>query len=107
MSKIYLSIYNGGIIMNRDKIIETILAKNIYTPEQREIIKGIQDSITEIEVARSCFDNVSDKSLIDISIYKEDEAKAKYVYFLNQAKKSGITVGVDCMIEELNYCNKW
>ncbi len=85
--------------MNRDKIIETILAKNIYTPEQ--------DSIAEIEVARSCFDNVSDKSLIDISIYKEDEAKAKYVYFLNQAKKSGITVSVDCMIEELNYCNKW
>ncbi|WP_346917270.1 DUF2508 family protein [Clostridium sp.] len=93
--------------MNRNKIIEIILAKNIYTPEQCEIIRGIQDSITEIEVARSCFNNVSDKNLIDISIHKEDEAKAKYVYFLTQAKKNGVTVSVDCMIEELNYCNKW
>jgi hypothetical protein len=93
--------------MNRNKVIEIILSKNIYTTEQREIIKGIQDSITEIEVARSCFDNVSDKNLIDISIHKEDEAKSKYIYFLAQAKEKGITVSADCMIEELNYCSKW
>lgn len=93
--------------MNRNKVVEIILSKNIYTPEQREIIKGIQDSITEIEVARSCFDNVSDKNLIDISIHKEDEAKARYIYFLNQAKEKGITVNADCMLEELNYSSKW
>jgi hypothetical protein len=93
--------------MNSNKVIEIILSKNIYTHEQREIIKGIQDSIMELEVARSCFDNVSEKNLIDISIHKEDEAKAKYVYFLTQAREMGITVNAHCMIEELNYYNKW
>jgi len=93
--------------MNSNKVIEIILSKNIYTHEQREIIKGIQDSIMELEAARSCFDNVSEKNLIDISIHKENEAKAKYVYFLTQARKMGITVKANCMIEELNYCNKW
>ncbi|MEG1257125.1 DUF2508 family protein [Clostridium sp.] len=93
--------------MNRNKVTEIILSNNKYTPEQKEIIKGIQNSITEIEVARSCFDNVSDKNLIDISIHKEDEAKSRYVYFLAQAKLKGITVNADCMVEELNYYSKW
>ncbi len=93
--------------MNRNKVIDIILSENIYTVEQKSIIKGLQDAITEIEVARNSFDNVSNKNLIDSSIHKEDEAKAKYAYFLLQAKAKGIKVGTDCMMEELNYCNKW
>lgn len=93
--------------MNRNKVIETILSKNIYTPEQQYIIRGLQDAITEIEVARNCFDNVNNKNLIDSSIHKENEAKAKYVYFLSQAKAKGIKMNIGCMMEELNYYNKW
>ncbi|MEG0613952.1 MAG: DUF2508 family protein [Clostridium sp.] len=92
--------------MDRNKIMEIMMFNNIYTEEQCEIIKGIQNSITEIEVARSCFDNVGDPNLIDIAIYKENEAKSRYVYFLAQAKEKGITVNANCMIEELNYYSK-
>lgn len=93
--------------MDRNKIIEIILNNKSYTKDEKEIISGIQEAMIELEVARNSFDNVSDKNLIDKCIYKEDEAKSKYIYFLSQAKARNIKVGGDTSIEKLEYYSKW
>ncbi len=93
--------------MNRKKIIDIILTLSEYTDEQKTIIKGLEEAMLELETARCCFENVTEKSLIDISIYKEEEAKAKYTYFLSKAKEEGIKINAAYMLEELNASSKW
>lgn len=93
--------------MNRKKIIEIILQLNEYTDEQKKIIQGIEESIVELESVRNCFQNVTEKNLIDIYIYKEEEAKAKYTYFLEKAKQTGIRINASYMLEELSATSKW
>jgi len=97
----------GGYVMDRKRIIEIILSQNKYSEEQKEIIQRLEESILEMEAARSCFQHVNDPRLIDLAIHKEDEAKAKYTYFLSQAKNTGITLDASYMIEELGKVNKW
>jgi arginine repressor len=93
--------------MNRKTIIQIILSQNKYTEEQKEIIERLEESMLEWETAKSCFQQVSDAKLIDFAIYREDEAKAKYMYFLSQAKSKGITLDASYMIEELSKASKW
>lgn len=93
--------------MDINKVIRLIVNNNKYSEEEKEIIKGIQEAMLELEVARNSFDNVSDKNLIDKCIYKEDEAKSKYTYFLEQAKNKNIKVSGDTVIEPLEYYYKW
>jgi arginine repressor len=93
--------------MNRKRIIEIILSQNKYNEEQKEIIERLEESMIEWETAKSCFQQVNDPKLIDFAIYKEDEAKSKYVYFLSQAKSKGITLDASYMIEELSRASKW
>lgn len=93
--------------MDRRRIIEIILSQNKYTEEQKEIIQRLEESMLEWETAKSCFQCVSDPKLIDLAIYKEDEAKSKYIYFLSQAKSTGITLDASYMVEELAKVSKW
>lgn len=93
--------------MDRNKIIEIILNNKNYTQDEKEIITGIQEAMMELEVARNSFENVSDKNLIDKCIYKEDEARSKYIYFLSQAKRKNIRVEGDTIVEALEYYSKW
>lgn len=93
--------------MDRKKVIEMICDYNKYDEEQRQIINHLEEARVEWENARICFQFVSDPKLIDLVIYKEDEAKAKYVYFLSLAKEKGIKLDATLMVEQLNSASRW
>lgn len=93
--------------MNSNYIMKFIHENNKFSSEEKEIIKQIQGAILELEIARNSFNNVNENKLIDICIHKEDEAKARYDYFLSQAKESGIRVNISSLVEKLDYYSKW
>lgn len=57
-----------------------------------EILDAIEETIKELEMARSLFDNVQDNYLIEIAIYSETVAKKRYAYLLLLAKERGLKV---------------
>ncbi|GAA0123815.1 MAG: DUF2508 family protein [Clostridium argentinense] len=93
--------------MNRKKIIEIICDNNKYDEEQKQIINQLEEARIEWENARISFQFVSDPKLIDLVICKEDEAKAKYMYFLSLAKEKGIKLDATLMVEQLSSASKW
>lgn len=93
--------------MNSSCIMKLVLQNNKFSSEEKEIIKQIQGAILELEIARNSFNNVNDNKLIDIFIHREDEAKARYDYFLSQAKEVGMKVNINSLVEELDYYSKW
>jgi hypothetical protein len=78
--------------MNRFAIVEQVSSKIKYTEEQRELINSIEDAIEELNRARQYFEMANEPQLIDYAIHMEDAAKARFMYLLNQAKQSGITI---------------
>lgn len=92
--------------MDRKRIMDILLSQKEYTEEQKQIIKGIEEAKCEWEIAKEYFQLVSDPRLVDYAIYREDEAKAKYIYFLLQARSKHITVDASFMFEELTAVNK-
>lgn len=93
--------------MDKNKILRYLLEDDTYKEEEREILKQIRDAIEELENARNAFNNVSDNKLIDICIHREDEATARYSYFLELAKQQNIKVSIGSLAKELNYDSKW
>ena len=49
-----------------------------YSEDDLELLSAIKDAITEMEVARSLFNSVSDPQLIELAIHAEDVAKTRY-----------------------------
>ena len=92
--------------MNRKKIIEILFSTLKYTEEQKDIIMRLEEAKLEWESAKECFQVADDPKLVDYAIYKEDQSKAKYIYFLLEARKKGITIDARCMIEELDAINR-
>lgn len=58
-----------------------------YSEDDLDLLRAINESITEMEVARSLFNSVSDPQLIELAIHAEDVAKARYNYLIATAKK--------------------
>lgn len=58
-----------------------------YSEDDLDLLRAINESITEMEVARSLFNSVSDPQLIELAIHAEDVAKARYNYLIAMAKK--------------------
>lgn len=52
-----------------------------------EIVKQIEDVISEIESAECMFNSVNDPKLIEAAIYRGEAAKKKYDYLISLAKK--------------------
>lgn len=74
--------------MNIKNILSFILVKyNNDNKVSDNIIKDIQETIIEIEVAESMFNSVSDSKLIEAAIYREEAAKKKFDYLLSVAKE--------------------
>lgn len=74
--------------MNIKNILSFILVK--YSNDNKvsdNIIKEIQETIIEIEVAESMFNSVDDPKLIEAAIYREEAAKKKFDYLLSIAKE--------------------
>lgn len=87
--------------MYKKIIIRHLTKRNKYTTEQKYLLQAIEKAREEIKIAREYFNEVKDPRLIDYAIYREEAAKAKYVYLLNEAKKSGLRVQGDNMLQEL------
>jgi hypothetical protein len=92
--------------MNRKKIIEILFSTLEYTEEQKDIIMQLEEAKLEWESARECFQVADDPRLVDYAIYREDQSKAKYVYFLLEARRKGVTIDASYMIEELDAINR-
>ena len=78
MGKFFSFNYFRSIICNKD--------------ESNKIIRAIEETNREIDVAKSIFDNVDDSLLIEAAIYKEEAAKKRYSYLINEARKKSIKV---------------
>ena len=92
--------------MNRKRIIEILFSTIQYTQEQKDIIMELEEAKLEWENAKRYFQMAEDPMLVDYAIYREDQSKAKYIYYLLQARKKGITIDASYMIEELDAINR-
>lgn len=74
--------------MNIKNILNFILL-NYYKDNKDidKVIKEIQETIIEINVAESMFNSVDDPKLIEAAIYREEAAKKKFDYLLSVAKE--------------------
>jgi hypothetical protein len=87
--------------MNRKKMIEILFSNYKYTQEHKDIILQLEEAKIEWEVAKKYFGVADDPKLVDYAIYREDQCKAKYIYFLLEAKRKGVTIDASYMIEEM------
>ncbi|HOB19220.1 MAG TPA: YaaL family protein [Candidatus Atribacteria bacterium] len=54
------------------------------------LLDNVKKAREEWYAAQNYFNNVSDPELVDYAIYKVEEARRKYMYLLNLAKKEGL-----------------
>jgi hypothetical protein len=87
--------------MYKKTIVSYLTKNNKYTQEQKYLLEAVEKAREEIETAREYFNQVKDPRLIDYAIYREEAAKAKYMYLLSEVKKSGLIVQVNNVIQEL------
>jgi hypothetical protein len=92
--------------MDRKKIIEILFSTLEYTQDQKEIIIQLEEAKLEWESAKKYFEVADDPKLIDYAIYREDQSKARYIFFLLEARRKGITINASYMIEELDAINR-
>lgn len=77
--------------MNKIEILD-LLFKNVekkkieYSDEDIAILNDIEETIKEMEVARTLFNSVSDPKLIELAIHEEDVARTRYDYLISIAK---------------------
>lgn len=86
--------------MNKRNIVKYILGINSkYTKNQRKLLKDIEKARQEIQRCSIYFDTVKEPHLVDYAIHMEEAAKSKYMYLLNEAKKSGIKINNESILE--------
>ncbi len=74
--------------MNIKNVLSLMLVK--YSNDDSisdKVLKEIQESIKEMQVAESMFNSVDDPNLIEAAIYREEAAKKKFDYLLSIAKQ--------------------
>ncbi|HEY8892271.1 MAG TPA: DUF2508 family protein [Clostridium sp.] len=92
--------------MNRKKIIQILFSNMKYTEEHKDIIMQLEEAKIEWETAKRYFQVADDPKLVDYAIYREDQSKARYIYFLLEARRKGVTIDASYMIEELDAINR-
>lgn len=78
------------------------LTSSKYTVEQKRLLNAIDKARKDLKLAREYFNVVNDPRLVDYAIYMEEALKAKYMYLLNEAKKSGLKVYGENILHELS-----
>lgn len=77
--------------MNKKNVLELLLEKYRGSNKiNKQIIKELEETILEMQVAQAMFDEVSDSKLVEVAIYKEQVAKKRFEYLLSIAKEKGI-----------------
>lgn len=79
--------------MNKREILYDILYKSNYSKDDIELLQDLEEAKDNWKVAMNYFEFVSDSRLVDYAIFKEEAAKAKYMYLLKEVKKRGIEIG--------------
>ena len=75
--------------------------KSIYSQEQKLLLKAIEQAVEDLNSARIFFENANDPRLVDVAIYQEEAARAKYGYLIYQAKQKGLKAETKyCLLEE-------
>lgn len=92
--------------MDRKKVIEILFSTLKYTEEQKDIIIQLEEAKIEWESAKNYFQVVDDPKLVDYAIYMEDQSRARYMYFLIEARRKNVTINASFMIEKLDAINK-
>lgn len=88
--------------MNKSIIASLIIKKSKYTAEQKKLLNAIEKAREDLKVAREYFNAVNDPRLVDYAIYREEAAKARYMFLLNEAKKNELKVECLNSIEDLD-----
>lgn len=65
-------------------------SKEDNNKEEDDIIRAIENTKIEMEVARNIFNSCDDDNLIEMAIYSEEVAKRRFEYLLCLAKKKGM-----------------
>lgn len=86
--------------MNKKNIVEYLMHKTDNPEKYEKLLEDMEIAKMEINAARSMFNNVSDGDLIEVAIYSENVARKRYDYLLSIARKRGIRVGTDYIIEK-------
>lgn len=90
--------------MNKNILARYIIKKSKSQKSQKQLrlLEDIEESRKKLENFREYFNSVKDPNLVDYAIYMEEAAKAKYVYLLNKARKSGLRVDNSSVLRKLN-----
>ncbi|MBI6875732.1 YaaL family protein [Clostridium aciditolerans] len=88
--------------MDKSIIAKLITRESRYTAEQKKLLNSIEKAREDLKVAREYFNAVNDPRLVDYAIYREEAAKARYMFLLNEAKKNELKVECSNSIEDLN-----
>ena len=86
--------------MERINIRKYISSRTNKYNEDTELLQAIEDAVKELEAARSLFDNVQDTNLIEVAIYSEAVARKRYEYLLILAKKRGLRVSNEYVLDQ-------
>ena len=85
--------------MNKRNIVEYLMYKTDTVNMHEKLLEDMEIAKMEINAARSMFNNVNDDDLIEVAIYSENVARKRYDYLLSIARKRGIRVGTDYIVE--------
>lgn len=88
--------------MDKKTIASLLIRKSKYTSEQKKLLNSIEKAREDLEIAREYFNSVDDPRLIDYAIYREEAAKARYMFLLNEAKKNGLKATEKDSLKELS-----
>ncbi|WP_244834022.1 YaaL family protein [Clostridium sp. BJN0001] len=87
--------------MNRDGVFKFLFNKSTVLDADRKLISDMENAKMELDVARSMFNNVNDFKLIELAIFTEEAAKKRYEYLISVARKRGITVSTDYIVDRM------
>ena len=85
--------------MNKRNIVEYLMYKTDTVNMYEKLLEDMEIAKMEINAARNMFNNVNDDDLIEVAIYSENVARKRYDYLLSIARKRGIRVGTDYIVE--------
>ncbi|MBW6411520.1 YaaL family protein [Clostridium weizhouense] len=86
--------------MNKIKILEYLMENIDGDDLNDQLIEELEQAKSEMDSARSMFDNVNDSKLIEVAIFAEEVAKKRYEYLLRLAKAKGIKVNHNYILQK-------
>jgi len=86
--------WDGVVVMpekkNAAKRVKKARKSKRLTPEDIEIVAGLEAAQSDMEFLHNCFDHTTDAILIDSLIYELKAASLKHQYYISLCKEKGI-----------------